>query len=115
MAELVAEVGRERGEDVHVDVSFNDRRRTHRATPPLDALPTEAELAAARERATVRWEPPLDTYDHTAYFYVNDVPDALDYLLCADTNRLSPDDMESLVRYVEDVFIAAALDPVATG
>jgi hypothetical protein len=28
---------------------------------------------------------------------------------------LSPDDMESLVRYVEDVFIAAALDPVATG
>jgi len=80
----------------------------------LDVLPTEAELAAARERATVRWEPPLDTYDHTAYFYVNDVPDALDYLLCADTHRLSPAEMESLVRHVEDVFVAAALDPVAT-
>jgi hypothetical protein len=114
MAELVAEVGRERGEDAHVDVTFNDRRRTHRATPPLDTLPTEAELAAARERATVRWEPPLDTYDHTAYFYVNDVPDALDYQLCADTHRLSPAEMESLVRHVEDVFVAAALDPVAT-
>ncbi len=115
MAELVAQVNQERGEDVQVDVSFNDRRRTHLATPPLDTLPTESELAAARERATVRWESPLDTYDHTAYFHVNDVPDAIDYLLCADTHHLSPAEMESVVRCVEDVFVVAALDPIATG
>jgi hypothetical protein len=110
MAELVAKVSDERGEDVHVDVCFNDRRRAHMATPPLATMPTAAELAAARERSTVRWEPPLDSYDHTAFFHVNDVPDAFDYLLCADTHRLSPAEMESLVRCVEDVFVTAATE-----
>jgi len=111
MAELVAQIGQERGADSHVDVTFNDRRRTRPATRPSDTLPTAAELAAARESATIRWEPPLDTYDHTAYFYVNDVPDTVDYELCADTHRLSPADMETLVRSVEDVLVTAALDP----
>ncbi|HEY0804596.1 MAG TPA: hypothetical protein VGD84_06010 [Pseudonocardiaceae bacterium] len=109
MAELVASIGQERGADVHVDVCFNDRRRAHLATPPLDTMPTESELAAAREPGTVRWERPLDNYDHSVFFHVNDVPDAFDYLLCADTHRLSPADMESMVRCVEDVFVAAAL------
>ena len=111
MAELVARVGQERGTDIHVDVTFNDRRRPHPAARPSDGPPTAFELAAAREHATVRWEPPMDTYDHTAYFYVNDVPDTLDFELCADTHRLSPADMETLVRSLEDVFVTAALDP----
>ncbi|HEX4703467.1 MAG TPA: hypothetical protein VH352_15170, partial [Pseudonocardiaceae bacterium] len=115
MADLVAAVSRERGEDVHVDVCFNDRRRAHLATPPLDVMPTESELAAARERGTVRWEQPLENYDHSVFFHVNDVPDAFDYLLCADTHRLSPAEMESMVRSVEDVFLTAALDPAASG
>lgn len=114
MAELVAAIGRERGEDVHVDVCFNDRRRAH-LTPTLDRMPTEAELAAARERGTVRWERPLDNYDHSAFFHINDVPDAFDYLLCADTQRLSPADMEAMVRCVEDVFLTAAFDAVPAG
>jgi hypothetical protein len=112
MAELVAEVGRERGADVHVDVCFNDRRRAH-LTPTPVGMPTGSELAAARERSTVRWERPLDSYDHTVFFHINDVPDAFDYLLCADTHRVSPADMESMVRCVEDVFLTAAFDPVS--
>lgn len=108
MAELAARVGDERGADVGVDVCFNDRRRAHLATPPLVAMPTERELAVARELAAVRWERPLDDYDHSVFFHVNDVPDVFDYLLCADTHRLSPADMESLVRCVEDVFVMAA-------
>lgn len=110
MTELVARVSDERGADVAVDVTFNDRRRTPPAPFTMDALPTESALAAARERTTVWWEPPLDLYDHTAYLFVNDAPDAVDCLLCADTHRLSPADMESVVRSLEDVLVAAALD-----
>jgi len=49
----------------------------------------------------------MDNYDHSVFFHINDVPDAFDYLLCADTHRVSPADMESMVRCVEDVFISA--------
>jgi hypothetical protein len=108
MADLVAEIGRERDADVHVDVCFNDRRRTHLDTPPLAEPPTAAALAALRDRSTVRWERPLDNYDHTVFFHVNDVPDAFDYLLCADTHHLSPADMATMVRCVEDVLVTAA-------
>jgi hypothetical protein len=106
MAELVTAIGRERGADVHVDVCFNDRRRAH-LTPTLDHVPTDAELRVAQESSAVRWERPMDNYDHSLFFHINDVPDAFDYLLCADTHRVSPADMESMVRCVEDVFISA--------
>jgi hypothetical protein len=101
MAELVTAVGRERGADLHVDVCFNDRRRIHLAQ-------TETGPAAARRPGTLRWERPLDNYDHAVFFHINDVPDAFDYLLCADTHRVSPAEMESMVRCVEDVFVSAA-------
>jgi hypothetical protein len=107
MADLVTAIGRERGTDVQVDVCFNDRRRAH-LTPTPTAMPTDAELAAARARGTVRWERPLDNYDHSLFFHVNDVPDCFDFLLCADTHLVSPADMESMVRCVEDVFVSAA-------
>jgi hypothetical protein len=103
MADLVTAIGRERGTDVHVDVCFNDRRRAH-----LIPTPTDAQPAAARPPGTVRWERPLDNYDHSLFFHVNDVPDSFDYLLCADTRLVSPADMESMVRCVEDVFVSAA-------
>jgi hypothetical protein len=103
MAELVASLGRERGADLHVDVCFNDRRRAH-----LTPTPTEIDLAAGREPGTMRWERPLDNYDHSVFFHVNDVPDCFDFLLCADTHKVSPADMESMVRCVEDVFVSAA-------
>jgi len=112
MTDLVARVGAERGEDLRVDVVFNDRRRIHLAATP-DRMPTPSELAAARQHSVVRWERPLDNYDHTVFFHVNDVAAAFDYQLCADTHHISPGDMESMVRCVEDVFLAAAFDPAS--
>ncbi|HEX4722763.1 MAG TPA: condensation domain-containing protein [Pseudonocardiaceae bacterium] len=109
MSDLVARVGEDRGEDLRVDVVFNDRRRAHLAATP-DHMPSRAELAAARQHSVVRWERPLDNYDHTVFFHVNDVPDAFDYQMCADTHRVSPADMESMVRCVEDVLITAAFE-----
>ncbi len=61
----------------------------------------------------VRWEPPMELYDHTVFFHVNDVPDTIDLLMAADTHHLSPADMETLVRRMEDVLVSAVLDPEA--
>jgi Condensation domain len=110
MAELIRRIGRERDADLHVDVCFNDRRRGN-LTPGIDRLPTPAELAGLRAAGAVRWERSMAYYDHSIYFHVNDVPDTFDYLLCADTHHLSPADMASMVRCVEDVFVTAAFGP----
>jgi hypothetical protein len=113
MDALRAEVDADRGEHVDTDSYFNDRRRVH-LSPTPGRMPTEADLAAALPRSAVRWENPMSSYDHTLFFHVNDEPDVLDYLLCADTHRLSPAGMIAFVRRVESVLVAAALDPNAT-
>jgi hypothetical protein len=113
MDEMLARVSSQRGEDIDIDCYFNDRRRTHLMTPPQDRPPTADELVAAKARGAVRWDEPMELYDHTLFFHINDVPDTFDLLMCADTHRLSPAEMEAMVRRMEDVLVNAALDPNA--
>jgi hypothetical protein len=113
MEDMLARVARERGEDIDIDCFFNDRRRAHLNPPPADRPPTSAELVAARADSVVRWEESMELYDHTVFFHVNDVPDTFDYLMCADTHALSPAEMEAMMRRIEDVLVAAVLDPDA--
>jgi hypothetical protein len=47
------------------------------------------------------------------FVHINDVPDTLDYLICADTHRLSPAAIEALAGEIESVLVRAALDPTA--
>ncbi|HVV18114.1 MAG TPA: hypothetical protein VHF06_01675, partial [Pseudonocardiaceae bacterium] len=111
MAAMLARVAQERGVEVDLDCYFNDRRRKHLDPPPPDHVPTRAELVAAT--GTVRWEDPMELYDHTVFFHVNDVPDTFDLLMAADTHKLSPADMETMLRRMEDVLVTAVLDPDA--
>jgi hypothetical protein len=111
MADMLARVAAERGEEIDLDCYFNDRRRTHLNPPPLDNTPTPADLAAARAAGAVRWEDPMEHYDHTVFFHVNDVPDTFDLLMAADTHKLSPAGMETLMRRMEDVLVTAVLAP----
>jgi hypothetical protein len=113
MEEMMARVSRERGEEIDTDCYFNDRRRAHLNTPPQERPPTSDELAAAVADGVLRWEEPLELYDHTVFFHINDVPDTFDYLMCADTHALAPAEMEALVRRMESVLVASALDPSA--
>jgi hypothetical protein len=105
MADLVAAVRRERGDDVAI-ASFNDRRRPNRYAAS-EAAPTEPVPGAS----VLRWERALTTYDHTLNLHINNVVDeprdAIDYQLCADTRHLSPDDMAAMVRRIEDVIVTA--------
>ncbi|HEY3752576.1 MAG TPA: condensation domain-containing protein [Pseudonocardiaceae bacterium] len=111
MEEMLATVARERGEEIDIDCYFNDRRRAFLNPPSLEREPTRAEIEAAREETTLGWADPMELYDHTMFFHINDIPDTFDYLMCADTHRLAPAEMETMMLRIEDVLVAAVLDP----
>ncbi|HEX5405143.1 MAG TPA: condensation domain-containing protein [Pseudonocardiaceae bacterium] len=113
MEEMLASVAAERGEEIDIDCYFNDRRRKFLNPPPLEREPTRAEIEAARAATVLRWDEPMELYDHTVFFHVNDIPDTFDYLMCADTHRMPPAEMESMMLRIEDVLVAAVLDPDA--
>jgi hypothetical protein len=113
MEQMLAGVARERNEEIDIDCFFNDRRRSFLNPPPLELEPTRAEIEAAREETTLRWEEPMEMYDHTMFFHVNDIPDTFDYLVCADTHRLAPAELETMMLRIEDVLVAAVLEPDA--
>jgi hypothetical protein len=110
--ELLARVNRERGEEVDIGCYFNDSRLRprDRAGPP----PTPAQVRAALPRTTFRW---LQQQDHRPYdplfVTVEDVPDTAEIEVATDLHRLPPADAQACVRGIEEVAVAAALDPAA--
>lgn len=111
MAAMIAAAGRDRGEPIDVDCYFNDRRRAHLNPPVPDREPTGAEIAAALRATTLSWDEPLVRYDHTLFFHVDDVPGTFEFQMTADTHKLAPAEMETLMLRIEDVLVTAVLDP----
>jgi hypothetical protein len=109
--EMVDRLTRERGE---FDISSFVNDRTSQSGPlPLGAPPDEAELRAALPHATGWWERKLDTFDGTLYVSFDAAPDAIDVIVCADTHRLGPADIEALAEEMETVAAEAAFDGTA--
>jgi len=111
--QLLAEASAERGEDVDLNLVYNDRRmgspREVGAAPPgLD------EIKAALPRTTMKYEesPPGDL----CHIHVMDSPDTLKVLVAFTNEYVSRADAEGFLREVESLVIAAAFDPaVPTG
>jgi hypothetical protein len=110
MAELIAEVGRERGEEFDLGCFFNDRR-AQQYRDSTDPLPTPEQIAAARAETTIRWGPHSDTPVERFFAHTQDVPDTLDMLAQADTRCLPPDGMQAFLDIVESMLVDAAFDP----
>jgi hypothetical protein len=110
--ELIARVGRERGERIDTALFFNDRRDHSR-----DAAEHRADLGSAiREalpRTVRRWGRRFDWYDGLFFLHINEADGAISYTAWADTHHLSPADLEEFVRQYEAVAVEAALDPGA--
>lgn len=114
--ELTGTVDAERGAHVDTACYFNDRRRASRLQPPpalagrdgqLD--PDErAELERALERTAVVWEA-LSRPDDRLAIHIDDAPDTLRFLICADTHYLSAPDMEACARALERILVGHAL------
>jgi non-ribosomal peptide synthetase component F len=112
LGEMIATVGRDRGDDLDISCFYNDRGR-HVPRPPADRAPTRADVLSALPRSTMRWAHRFDSYDRSIAIHINDVPDALDCMICVDTHRIAPAQLVALARGIEAVVVAAALDPAA--
>jgi hypothetical protein len=108
--ELIERVNRERGQEVDLECSLNDSRLTPRdeTGPP----PTPEQVRAALDRSTFQWIQKQDDrpYDKL-YVTVDDAPDPVQLTVVTDIHHVAPDDIEAFVRGMEEVAVAAALDP----
>jgi condensation domain-containing protein len=110
--DLIAQVNKDRGETVDLECSLNDIRLRPRDTagPP----PTADQIRAALPSTTFEWTQEQDhrPYDKL-YVTVEDVPGSMRLVVNSDAHHLSPADIEALARGMEEVAVAAALDPGA--
>jgi hypothetical protein len=107
---LIDRVNAERGVEVDLMCYFNDRRRAMAQAPAAVGYGPK-DIVAALPRSQLRWGKQWDTPDVTCYLHVNAVPQTIDYTMFVDTHQASIDDLEACLRGVEEVIVAAALDP----
>jgi hypothetical protein len=100
MDALVDRVARERGEEVDIACFYNDRRLSQATV----AKPTAEQVRAALPETSIR-EEPLDKPNERLFVHINDVPDALDVTIFADTHHLSLDQMRACAQGMEDVAV----------
>lgn len=109
-AELMDAVSRDRGTDIDLGCTFNDRRR--QAPDPTPVFDPGA-LHAAVEEGSYRTIPRTDLSRQKLYLGIDDVPGAIDLTMSADTRFVAPPDMEALLRGMESVLVTAALAPAS--
>jgi hypothetical protein len=110
-AELIARVGRERGQRIDTACFYNDRRDESRDA--VGPRPSREAVLDALPDTTRRWGRRFDWYDGLFFLHINEAHGAISYTAWADTHHLSPVDLESFVRQYESVAIEAILDPDA--
>jgi Condensation domain len=111
--ELVARLGRERGEELDIRCFVNDRREpTRRAFS--GTLPSADEIRSALPAGRLDWRAvPIDPVSERFSLRINDVPDTIEMQVAVDTQHVSPAVLDAFLRATEAVTVQAALDPAA--
>jgi hypothetical protein len=112
MTELIAELGRDRGEDIDLSCFLNDRRRQE-TRESVNAMPTKAQIRAALADTKLTWGPHSDIGWEPFFCHFDSARDALDLLVQADTRCLPPGDMAVFLHAFESTLVRAAFDPAA--
>ena len=110
---LLAQASAERGEDIDLNLVYNDRRMGS-PREAAGSVPSAADIAAALPRTKLKIEesPPGDF----CHIHVMDSPDTLSVLVAFTNDYVSRADVERLLHEVESLVVAAAFDPaVPTG
>jgi condensation domain-containing protein len=105
--ELVAAVGKERGEDIDVGVVYNDRRFDS-GRVALERAPDAAGLRAASGGTTLRLDSlasPIDDF----HVHVVDAPGAIEVLVFFDAGYVSAPDVAAVLTTMEEVLVEAAV------
>jgi hypothetical protein len=110
MVEMRERVEKERGEEIDLLLYFNDRRKTL-AQPTADTVPAADQIWDAVPLSRLTWGIRSNTPDVKAYLDVNGSPDTVNVTLRADTQALTPGEQVAILRTMEEVLLAAALDP----
>jgi hypothetical protein len=109
---VVDRVNAERGEEVELVCYYNDRRQQDRE--PEGDPPTAEQILAAQPKSTVDWPDDPEKPRTGVYLYVaDDVPDAIDFLMSVDLRYWTKAELEAVVRDMEAIVVATALDPTA--
>jgi hypothetical protein len=105
-AELIAEIGAERGAELDLTCYLNDRRLRSRQEPGA-RLPSPGEVEAALARAELSVRRQTDKPGERCFLHINNVPGTVHFELLADTRYLPPERIEALLRGMEAVLVQA--------
>lgn len=106
---LIDRVAEDRGQKPDLQVYYSDRRRAAAQGLAEGPLPTREQALALLPRSELTWGPEQDIRNGaTAFLLVNPAKDAVEYTLSVDTHKVSPANIEALMREVESVLIAGA-------
>lgn len=103
---MLERVERERGERVDLSWFYNDRRVP--GTSETNRVADPEEISRLLPGTSSSWRGRLGTQDNKFFLHINDSPDALDFLICADSRFLGPAGLERCAREFEAVLIRAA-------
>ena len=106
---VIDRVEADRGPFDHSSCFFLDRRR--RKDPTDGPVPTDNQIRALAGRGEHRWEHRPDMADRRLFLTVEDGPDAIDFVLVADTRFFSNTDMIALTTDLEHVAVRTAIEP----
>ncbi|ACU73154.1 condensation domain protein [Catenulispora acidiphila DSM 44928] len=109
--ELVESTGRDRGAELDIASFLNDRRSMDSAVPAPETAVTAEEFAKVRAASRFTWIQRRNDPVERLFLHVDDGPDAVTLTVEADTHGMSPAQIESLVREIEEVAVQAALQP----
>jgi hypothetical protein len=116
LAELVARLGRERGEDIDLGCNYNDRRVRQPDPAPAEPVPSPDQVRAALPESTFVWQHKQDGLPYEPLFvFVENTPGTQTLTVNGDTRYLAPAGMEACVRTIEDVAVAVASSRASTG
>jgi hypothetical protein len=107
---VIAAASEERGEPLDLACVYNDRRLVSPREADT-ALPAPADLRAALRRSTLRWENRSDRQGEPCLIHIRDSLDSVNIMLSHDSHYICATDVEALLRAIEEVIVAAALDP----
>ena len=115
---MLERVARERGERVDLSLYYNDRRTLAYQEPnpgaasEQDGGPAPEELGSLIDsllpQTAVHWCERQPERDNKFFVHINDSPDALSLLICADSRFLGPAGLERVAREIEAVLVRAA-------
>jgi hypothetical protein len=103
---LVERVGRDRGVTIDLRCMFNDRRN---GDDPVETMPDEAEIRTALPATTLGWRE-VERLHQRLMIHINGHPTVVNAVVQVDTAYLSRADTTAVVRRMESMVLAAALD-----